>query len=1128
MSALYDLRLMFARSVDGFYEVTCALERHDPYPPTPQVQDGHSVILSETVEEVYAAVSLKLPAALIESVLPPPWWDDLLALDDPARLAALAAEWPRERLELGMVEILGKIVSTLPPMWINRLADMPPEGRRMTFELHSETLRRVPWELLVDNELLRIPWKFFHGGEFWSRAVILRRLAARAGEFSPPFDYPLTLVVHKLAEAAHDVPGWSEGLFDGFARYAREMGAIEWQETTGQPAAAEIHHIVYSSSDGPVAEPGIRLATRDSDWVELPGVRRGSSLQRMGQALARYDSIEGRPPRLLVLHDIAATLPMHLSAPLVYLGLEAGADAVLVVSQADTDPAANGFFPMFYRKLLHNMALDQALAVALDTAAYGSGAFAGYAFGARQGGEIQLLLTRPLVETVMEIAEPDSPKVPVIRPPEPASRPERLLESITAQVETVRQQQFQNISTIMGGVPKGILQTEGHEIRALIRGQAAMAEIAQHLSASQQVLESLRGAHRRAGAIAAGVRGAAAEPQPRLTNLWLTDPQRPEAQPLCSDDALSAQAPYRLHLKIGKRVAGALAAEEFPIEALRKVFEQQARVALDVMLFAPESDFSIETPHAQLELPRDYGDSNETQFDIIPQAAGQRRLRVCIYYRNVLLQSLLLEAAVWPPGGRAVDMSAATLRGLFVTRDYIASADLALLDELPPQTLNIFTNAAADGSHWIGLFAAEGGALSSSDMHTFGPTELPDAARRLREQLFTLEKSANFEAAWPLLETEQRGREQDLAALAVEGRILYDKLFFSREDDVALERLRRFQTLLEAPGVISVARCRGESATIPWAALYALPLDTGKRESLAVCPVFKAQIAAGNDLLEQPVACQAQATCPLKERKQRKLTVCPFGFWGILHQIEQPLQQVTPAPLDQLPEELQAPGFAQTSFLTHLASEPLRLALCFYSGPELEAAAHRGELEALQAPVALQLDAEDDRDEVLALLAEGGRQVYYFYCHGELDEQDEFRLLLGAVGAEGTIAAADLDPFEIQWAAQPQPLVILNGCQTLAAAPERIHGFLGKLRRLGAAGVVGTEIEVLTTLARPFGRMVVQGLLEGRSVGEAFLTARRHFMRQYNPLGLAYSLLAPATLHLHDPAGCAWCRENGE
>jgi len=75
---------------------------------------------------------------------------------------------------------------------------------------------------------------------------------------------------------------------------------------------------------------------------------------------------------------------------------------------------------------------------------------------------------------------------------------------------------------------------------------------------------------------------------------------------------------------------------------------------------------------------------------------------------------------------------------------------------------------------------------------------------------------------------------------------------------------------------------------------------------------------------------------------------------------------------------------------------------------------------------------------------------------------------------------------------------------------------MNTLRTMGASGVVGTEIKVLTDLARPIGLQLLHHLLNGMSIGEAFLKVRKDLLRELNPLGLAYSYYSPATLHLHD------------
>ena len=52
----------------------------------------------------------------------------------------------------------------------------------------------------------------------------------------------------------------------------------------------------------------------------------------------------------------------------------------------------------------------------------------------------------------------------------------------------------------------------------------------------------------------------------------------------------------------------------------------------------------------------------------------------------------------------------------------------------------------------------------------------------------------------------------------------------------------------------------------------------------------------------------------------------------------------------------------------------------------------------------------------------------------------------------------------------------------------------------------------------------MKAMLDRRSVGEAFTDLRLGLLAEGNPLGLAYTLHAPAGLHIHTPSDCAWCR----
>jgi hypothetical protein len=498
-----------------------------------------------------------------------------------------------------------------------------------------------------------------------------------------------------------------------------------------------------------------------------------------------------------------------------------------------------------------------------------------------------------------------------------------------------------------------------------------------------------------------------------------------------------------------------------------------------------------------------------------------------------MLQSVVLEATVIEAGAPTPEGEA----HLTATVDYVASTDLALLDELPQPTLALFTNQAPDGSHWIGVYdGAQAINDSFQNMMTLDPDTLAATARKIRRQLFQVEGGeANryrFDKSFPLNDQERDWRAGDIVTIAREGWILYDALFWGQES-MDTDHLFAFEDRFHRPGIVSVARCRGTSTTFPWAALYSLPLDTSEQAPVHLCPVFQGQMAANlwsedgqklleiHDLLDEPMTCRAQPKCPLNDSDNAELNVCPFGFWGFQHQIGQPLQYITPTSVGEMPEELKAEDFTQTSFILYETHGTVRIAVG--ANPTIpDAAEHHKEVAALIPTASLEVNWQEARDQVLELLAQGGRQIYYFYCHGRL-EDDRFHLEVGQSERGASISAADLNPRKIRWTKQPQPLVVLNCCESVAMTPEVIHGFLTKLRRLGAAGVVGTEIEVFSPLARAFGRQVLQGLLNGQSAGEAFVAARHYFLRQLNPMGLAFTLHAPASLHLHDPDGCAWC-----
>jgi hypothetical protein len=573
---------------------------------------------------------------------------------------------------------------------------------------------------------------------------------------------------------------------------------------------------------------------------------------------------------------------------------------------------------------------------------------------------------------------------------------------------------------------------------------------------------------------------------------------------LSDAEPLVTGASYSLHVQIQPRRA-----EDQDVAA----DDQGKRTTLCAMLYAPKADFAYERAPQALDLPH-RGVSSQIFRPIQPLRSGERQIRACIYYGNVLLQSAVLNAAVVQPGERVA--GGAIARQV----DYVASADLADLGQLPQPDVSLFTNQTADGTHWIGAYATGEIAalgLRSGELYTYDPADLQARAGDLRRVLVELDDRAEF-------------LEDDLVRLAGEGYKLYHHLFEAYWDYEEQGRLDRFEAALARPCVISVANCRPGRVSMPWAALYQLHLERGMSEAglLRLCHVYAGRLSRlqpvapiAQDWWDHPEVCHARDDCPLRQDDTRSLTVCPFGFWGLLHQIEQPLQHVHPSQIERVPDEVKRPGFGQTARIESAETAGVRLAACV--GPDLDNAdEHRRELVALQGASRLDVQWRETRAEVMDLLRARDYELYYFYCHGDVEGRELKLRMLGPANALIHITASDLDRRQMDW--PKRPLVIVNACESMAMTPDVLNDFMRTLRSLGASGVVGTEVQVRTTLAHEVGRRLIAHLLAGRSIGEAVLEVRRSLLDRHNPQGLIYTYYAPAALHLHEGDGCRWCR----
>jgi TRAP-type C4-dicarboxylate transport system substrate-binding protein len=86
------------------------------------------------------------------------------------------------------------------------------------------------------------------------------------------------------------------------------------------------------------------------------------------------------------------------------------------------------------------------------------------------------------------------------------------------------------------------------------------------------------------------------------------------------------------------------------------------------------------------------------------------------------------------------------------------------------------------------------------------------------------------------------------------------------------------------------------------------------------------------------------------------------------------------------------------------------------------------------------------------------------------------------------------------------PIVILNACETGSSRPLPYVSFQNVLAKMGARGVVTTEVSIWMTLGHEVGTNLIARLGRGEAIAEALTAIRRDlYAKKKNPLGLLYA-----------------------
>jgi hypothetical protein len=324
----------------------------------------------------------------------------------------------------------------------------------------------------------------------------------------------------------------------------------------------------------------------------------------------------------------------------------------------------------------------------------------------------------------------------------------------------------------------------------------------------------------------------------------------------------------------------------------------------------------------------------------------------------------------------------------------------------------------------------------------------------------------------------------DLRTLAPLGRAAWDGLFSSVVDGTDV-----LYTLAGRAGLaMQIATPATSRFVFPWAVVYDVPLGSDPAR------YHDCEVLDSWDLTAPVPPGRSAGTCPHAETHDRD-TICPYGFWGFRHRIEQP-----------------APAAGRP--LTRRVGPAEPSGACAVTGvgtAGLSVSHVRQHLDRVGALWCWPVRSCGADDPLATALATDDIAVAYLFCHGRefTDATGETATRLEFDHGE-TVAAGDLLAWGQEWGSDHWraggPLVFLNACHSVAVTPHAITDLVTGFTRIGAAGVVGTETTVHQDLAAEAAELFWEATVtRGLNVGDALRSMRRQLLAKGNVMGLAYT-----------------------
>jgi hypothetical protein len=1161
-----------------------------------EANDWQVYARAENVEEAHGPLGLPALRSAMSILGAPEMLTARVAQVEAARgeleLTGAQSGWIEARWALFDALFAGPELLDLFLTWFRSL-NLPPG---------MDTIARLVLHIEVP-ELALLPWETMYSPNAVPMPQVVRAITPAAQIAAQPLQMPMHVRQWDIAWPDNPLPtGLNVPTLveDVFRRQSTglphaEMGRVV---NLGRREAVGAYDFFTSGS----RRFRTKQTVEQADILHITGVRSEPNLERLAllaplggsvrvpgfvNASMLLDFLISASVRLLVLQVTPGDSASQQGCLLLAHALVArGGPSVLVFSPLEPFPNDVAYFARFYDCIIHDTPLDVACRRAAEAAFVPAPAIVpeiALVVGAR--GEELVRFSPILGRTLRRRDEAQARLDQFMRSFELLSATQ--LESMTDVIPTWQtlvqlREQMTNSAQILNFLAGNWPIDWDHESSSSIPITANAGQI-DELLAQIKTYESALDEHVRSLDNQSPTPRSQLERSARYVNTWLTE--WAQGQLLPSDQPLRLQTYYTLHVNIGPYATESTVINPIaiPSAALQPIVESGGDW-LHIAVYSP--DFSLSPqPETSLYhmtetsamqrfwLPATLA-SKPINFLVWPQRTGLAYLRICIYHRNQLLQSLRLDARV--VGAQALDslqevpgideLLSAKLRAAHITdlerfiaaatneimqaaeispeqaerwqrdarrlRDlvgyktfieYTTNADLRSVDHEQPRAATIFTNATG-GTHFVGVKVGDwdevwGKENDWTDALAVSESVLADALSDARKHLNALGTVKNQSSGGEEYRFvyQNEGSDEDfktlLAQLAYQGRNIYSMVF------TQAMRVELAKVLQPAGQTIHIARVM-EGDVLPWSIIYDLNLDlslTDRGGSYTTCmKIFEHKGADGEFDFAQ---CSAQTDCPLKTAAANQ-TVCPWGFWGIKHKLEQPAQRV---------KEKETP---RTLINEIVAGNEVNL--CMNVSTQLTRLAnHRQEIGKLPWIRTPMIVAGDDsmpgvatgRDQVLTELKNQGLQVIYFYCHGGTRAGKSMPYL--AVGKDDSqmIVPDNLNDIDAlltpprslyEWPLHP--LVFINGCETASLNPRTMGHFVQVFVEHGAAGVIGTEVPVWERFAAAFAEEFFARFLDvaqgekGSSVGEIMYKLRHHFLKKKNPLGLVYTNYCSADL----------------